>query len=88
MLIIIIDLVHSFPIFLHDIYMLHMNIVFLHSLHLHIYHMGLGSVMDVSLTSKAEGRELDSWLDARFLPQHVDPQLIGLWSIVKRLMRS
>ena len=51
--------------------------------------MGLGSVVDVALASEAEGRGFDPRLDARFLPQHVDPLInwvvTWLWSIVKRL---
>ena len=37
--------------------------------------MGLGSVVDVTLASEAEGRVFDPRLDARFLPQHVDPPI-------------
>ena len=40
----------------------------------HIY-MGLGSVVDVALASETEGRGFDPRLDARFLPQHVDPPI-------------
>ena len=43
-----------------------------------VHILGLGSIVDVSIASKAEGRGFDSWLNARFLPQHVDTQLIGL----------
>ena len=37
--------------------------------------MGLGRVVDVALTSKAEGCGFDPQLEARFLPQHVDPPI-------------
>ena len=54
--------------------------------------MGLGSVVDVALASEAEGRRFDPRLDARFLPQHVDPPInwavTWLWSVVKRLELS
>ena len=54
--------------------------------------MGLGSVVDVALAFEAEGRGFDPWLEARFLPQHVDPQInwvvTWLWSVVKRLKHS
>ena len=54
--------------------------------------MDLGGVVDVALTSKAEGCGFDPQLDARFLPQHVDPQInwvvTWLWLIVKRLELS
>ena len=48
--------------------------------------------MDVTLAPEAEGCGFDSRLDARFLPQHVDPPInwvvTWLWSIVKRLKLS
>ena len=54
--------------------------------------MGLGSVVDVALTSKAEGCGFNLQLDATFLPQHVDPPInwvvTWLWSVVKRLELS
>ena len=54
--------------------------------------MGLGSVVDVALASEAEGCGFDPRLDARFLPQHVDPPInwvvTWLWSLVKRLELS
>ena len=49
--------------------------------------MGLDSAVDVAFTSEADGRGFDARLDARFLSQHVDPQinwvLTWLWSIVE-----
>ena len=49
--------------------------------------MGLGS--DVALACEAEGRGFNPWLDAKFLPQHVDPPInwvvTWLWLIVKYL---
>ena len=54
--------------------------------------MGLGSVVDVALASDAEGRGFDPQLNARFLPQHVDPPInwavTCLWLTVKRLELS
>jgi len=54
--------------------------------------MGLGSVVDVALASEAEGCGFNPRLDARFLPQHVDPSMnwvvTWLWSIVKHLELS
>ena len=51
--------------------------------------LGLGSIVDVALASKAERRGFDPWLDAMFLTQHVDPPInwdvTWLWSTVKRL---
>ena len=57
-----------------------------------ILYMGLSSVVDVALASEAEGYGFDPRLDARFLPQHVDPPInwvvAWLWSFVKRLELS
>ena len=54
--------------------------------------MGLGSVVGVALASEAEGCGFNPRLDARLLPQHVDPPInwvvTWLWSIVKRLELS
>ena len=54
--------------------------------------MALGSVVDVAFASEAEGHGFDPRLDARFLPQHVDPPVnwvvAWLWSLVKRLELS
>ena len=40
-----------------------------------LFEMGLGSVVDVELASEAESCGFDPRLDARFLPQHVDPSI-------------
>ena len=54
--------------------------------------MGLCSVADVALASKAEDRGFDPWPGARFLPLHVDPSInwvvTWLWSILKSLELS
>ena len=54
--------------------------------------MGPGSVVDVALTSEAEGCGFDPRLDTSFLLQHVDSPInwvvTWLWSTVKRLELS
>ena len=49
-----------------------------HSLARNMVYVGLGSIVAVAFASKNKGHGFDPRLDARFLPQHMDPPKIAL----------